>query len=204
MFRSLTGIIYLSLYAVTLTFTNVAPQRSTGDILDRLQEADIVDDIIQRAPYEPLEVHHGNWTVDFGNKLPIQAFDIQPQVRWPAPNGTMYTLVVVGPDVPHRDKPEQRDWLHWLLGNIHNNDTTSGESRADYIGIERPLYQPGTHRIVYLLYKHQDNQEVFFFASVIKGRKTMYKRSFFSPIFFARLHELIHPEAVNFCYVVVP
>ncbi|XP_018913344.2 protein D2 isoform X2 [Bemisia tabaci] len=203
MFRSLTSIIYLSLYTVTLTFTNRAPQRSTGDILDRLQEADIVDDIIQRAPYEPLEVHHGNWTVDFGNELPIQAFDMQPQVRWPAPNGTMYTLVVVGPDVPHRDKPEQRDWLHWLLGNIHNNDTTSGESRADYIGIERPLYQPGTHRIVYLLYKHQDNQEVFFFASVIKGREDFFDRSFFTCNLLSREHNFKNPLAVNFALVTV-
>ncbi|CAH0769452.1 unnamed protein product [Bemisia tabaci] len=171
--KSLSGAVHFLVCGVAFILTDGVPPQMTGDILERLKGAGIIGDIIHEAPSGSLEVRHGNWVVDYGNNLTTRAFNLQPDIRWAAPNGTLYTLMIVGPDVPTRDNPDERYWLHWLVGNIPNNDTASGETRATYVGIERPMYEDGTHRLVYLLYKHRNNREAFYFGSVIEKRSGM-------------------------------
>ncbi|CAB3397106.1 unnamed protein product [Caenorhabditis bovis] len=90
--------------------------------------------------------------VDLGNELtPTQVKD-QPEVKWDAEDGALYTLIMTDPDAPSRKDPIYREWHHWLVVNIPGNDISKGDVLSEYIG-SGPPPDTGLHRYIYLIYK---------------------------------------------------
>jgi len=66
--------------------------------------------------------------IDDGKELrPTEASSRPSLVQWSsADEGKKYSLVMVDPDAPSREKPTQRNWLHWLLTNVAGRDLKGG------------------------------------------------------------------------------
>ncbi|GLH03134.1 Putative phosphatidylethanolamine-binding protein [Gryllus bimaculatus] len=54
------------------------------------------------------------------------------------------------PDAPSRATPTNREFLHWLVGNVPGGDVARGEVLAEYVGSGPPL-GTGLHRYVLLV-----------------------------------------------------
>lgn len=92
-------------------------QRHKSFLCDCLRTHHIIPDVIDRPPKELAKVHYSE-PVELGNELtPTQVKDA-PHVTWPCDKWTYYTLVMLDPDVPSRYNPREREWHHWLVGNI--------------------------------------------------------------------------------------
>jgi len=98
-----------------------------------------------------------------GNELTTTNVKDQPSVSWNADPNSFYTLCLTGkysiiltnrlqvfkfniivfiviptthsePDAPSRAEPTQREWHHWLVGNIPGGNVSLGETLSGYIG----------------------------------------------------------------------
>ncbi|KAJ0082970.1 hypothetical protein Patl1_10907 [Pistacia atlantica] len=77
----------------------------------------------------------------------------KPHVRILAPrlSSSLYTLVMVDPDVPSPSEPKYREWLHWIVVDIpEGSDSTKGKELVPYMGPQPPT---GIHRYVFVLFK---------------------------------------------------
>lgn len=116
----------------------------------------IVPDIIDITPGAIVEVTYaGDVKVELGKELtPTQVKD-QPDVTWAAEENSLYTLLMVDPDAPSRQKPSYREALHWLVVNVPGNKVTDGQVVAEYIG-SGPPEGTGLHRYVFLVFKQAE------------------------------------------------
>jgi phosphatidylethanolamine-binding protein len=65
----------------------------------------------------------------------------QPKVTWnDVDRNFYYTLIMVDPDAPSRQKPKFREWQHWLIVNIPGDKINEGEVKSEYIGKRRLLF----------------------------------------------------------------
>lgn len=63
------------------------------------------------------------------------------------------------PDVPTR-KGYNREFRHWLVGNIPEENIAKGEVLAEYVG-PAPPKNTGKHRYVFLVYKQTQGSITF-------------------------------------------
>lgn len=77
----------------------------------------IIPDVIDESPKELARVFY-NVPVELGNELTPTEVKDPPCVSWPHDKWTYYTLIMLDPDVPSRCDPCEREWHHWLVGNI--------------------------------------------------------------------------------------
>ncbi|KAL8032247.1 hypothetical protein ABFX02_13G083300 [Erythranthe guttata] len=69
-----------------------------------------------------------------------------------------YTLVLVDPDAPSPTNPIHKEYLHWIVTDIHGTtDTSFGNEIMTY---EVPQPMLGIHRFVFVLFKQQSRQIV--------------------------------------------
>ncbi|XP_054918993.1 protein D2-like [Dermacentor andersoni] len=112
----------------------------------------IVTDVIPKVPKNLVVVTYpAGAHVQLGNTLtPEQTADV-PDVRVPGDPDRWYTVILLDPDAPSRKDPKMRHWLHWLVVNVPQGETTT---LTKYAG---PTPPPGTgeHRYVFLVYKQQ-------------------------------------------------
>lgn len=88
-----------------------------------------------------------------GNELtPTQVQNIPISVSWPHEPGALYTLCLTDPDAPSRQNPKYREWHHWLVVNIQENNVSSGKTLSEYVG-SGPPKGTGLHRYVFLAFK---------------------------------------------------
>jgi phosphatidylethanolamine-binding protein len=66
------------------------------------------------------------------------------------------------PDAPSRENPKFREWHHWLVVNIPENNVSEGEIKSGYVG-SGPPKGSSLHRYVFLVYKQHGQQD---FSSV--------------------------------------
>lgn len=109
--------------------------------------------IIPIAPKKVLSVSYPNdVNVNLGAELtPTQVKDI-PIVSWEAEKGAMYTLMMIDPDAPSRQKPTVREYRHWMVINIPENMIDDGLTVTEYVGSGAPE-GTGLHRYTFLVYK---------------------------------------------------
>ncbi|CAK1590511.1 unnamed protein product [Parnassius mnemosyne] len=94
----------------------------------------------------------GGVEVEEGNEItPTQAKD-QPTVSWDTEPNAFYTIVMIDPDA------RNREWQHWLVGNVPGSDVSKGDVLATYVGAG-PSPGTGLHRYVFLVYKQPDKIE---------------------------------------------
>lgn len=84
-----------------------------SDLATLFQKHCIIPDVITIAPNEPLEiVYSGGVKVEIAKELtPTQVKD-KPNVKWAAKDEIYYTLAMIDPDAPSREKPTFREWHH--------------------------------------------------------------------------------------------
>ncbi|XP_071448490.1 protein D3-like [Hetaerina americana] len=125
---------------------------STSNCILKMEQHEIVPDVINKAPLSVLQVTYGKDSVNLGNELtPTQVKDI-PTVTWDAEADAFYTLCMTDPDAPSRKDPKFREWHHWLVGNIPGSNIPGGETLSEYVG-SGPPKGTGLHRYVFLVYK---------------------------------------------------
>nr|XP_018905952.1 PREDICTED: protein D2-like [Bemisia tabaci] len=101
------------------------------------------------------------------------------------------------PDVPTRENPTEREYLHWLVGNIYQDQWTTGETIVDYIG-PIPEHMNGPHRMVFLVYKQPSTDFIRFEEERLPPKHDQKKRGKFSSMNFTKKYNLTGPVAANF------
>lgn len=96
------------------------------------------------------------------------------------------------PDIPVRGY--NREWQHWLVGNIPEDKVAKGEVLTEYVG-PAPPKGSGKHRYVFLLYKQ--NQGAITFTERRIGNRDK-RRNRFSIKRFAEKYNLEGPLAGNY------
>ncbi|XP_053682242.1 protein D2-like [Sabethes cyaneus] len=167
-----------------------------ADINQMFIEHDIVPVLIDRAPLVFAKVaYRSKRLVDAGKELtPIEVRD-EPKVEWCADPTTYYTLVMIDPDSPSRTEPFNREFAHWLIGNIPGKHVEQGEILFEYIPTF-PRSGTGFHRYIFLLYQQHCRND--YSEAPRASRKNRTPRIQFSTREFAQRYSLGHPIAGNF------
>ncbi|XP_046750050.1 protein D3-like [Diprion similis] len=165
-----------------------------ADVASEFQAANITSDILAgRYPIDLIEVKYGNNVVNLGNELtPTQVKDI-PEVHFKHEGGVLYTLAMTDPDVPTRGY--NREFNHWLVGNIPEDSVEKGEVLAEYVG-SGPPQGTGLHRYVFLVYRQ--NQGAITFDERRLSARDGKQRMRYSVRKFAEKYNLEGPIAGNF------
>merc|ERR1711894_230554 len=85
-----------------------------------------------------------------GNKIAPSEALTEPHVNYSAEEGSLWTLALVNPDGHLTDN--DKDYCHWLVGNIPGNDVSQGDKLCQYL----PPFPPrgtGYHRHAFVLFK---------------------------------------------------
>jgi phosphatidylethanolamine-binding protein (PEBP) family uncharacterized protein len=69
---------------------------------------------------------------------PTQVKDIPTVIKWVTEPNALYTLCMTDPDAPSRLNPKYREWHHWLVVNIPENDVAKGHVLSEYVGSGPP------------------------------------------------------------------
>lgn len=88
---------------------------------------------------------------------PTQVQSIPISIRWPTEPNALYTIVLTDPDAPSRQQPKYREWHHWLVVNIPENDIAKGDTLSEYVG-SGPPKGTNLHRYVFLVYKQPNGR----------------------------------------------
>jgi phosphatidylethanolamine-binding protein (PEBP) family uncharacterized protein len=138
----------------------------------------VVPDVIDTWPNEVCKVHYSSkgskGEVNLGTELDVKDTQGQPKVWWNTDKpSSKYTLMMLDPDAPSRDKPIYRNWLHWLVVNIPGLDSSdSREKHADHIELHKnghtlcgymgpaPPIGSGLHRYVFLVFKQSGDFDI--------------------------------------------
>ncbi|XP_022654422.1 protein D3-like [Varroa destructor] len=145
----------------TLILSGVLGDNKKTSLKEEMEKLKVVPDVLPIAPKANVEVDYGNGAVlRLGNTLtPTQVKNPPTSVTWPVENGAFYTLAMVDPDAPSREKPTLREVKHWLVVNIPEMDIGKGEEIAGYRG-SGPPKGTGLHRYVVVVYKQPGRIEV--------------------------------------------
>ncbi|XP_011494666.1 PREDICTED: protein D2-like [Ceratosolen solmsi marchali] len=163
-----------------------------ADVASEFKAAKIDPDIIDKVPNESIDIKYGKKEIKLGDEItPTESKDI-PEVHYKHEGGVLYTLVMTDPDIPVRGY--NREWQHWVVGNIPEDKVPKGEVLTEYIG-PAPPKNTGLHRYVFLLFK-QNQGSITFDERRIGNRDK--RRNRFSVKKFAEKYNLEGPIAGNF------
>ncbi|XP_039955573.1 protein D2-like [Bactrocera tryoni] len=167
----------------------------TNDVKTIFEQLEVVPDVVQSAPNRFLKVTYANdLELKAGIEFTPTQVKSQPLVEWEADQDSFYTLIMTDPDAPSRNAPKFREFKHWLVGNIPNNDISKGEVLSAYVG-SGPPKDSGLHRYVFLLYKQNGKLE---FNEARVGNNSREERPNFRAANFALKYDLDYPIAGNF------
>ncbi|KAJ8680320.1 hypothetical protein QAD02_016107 [Eretmocerus hayati] len=165
---------------------------ATADVASDFKAAKIDPDIIDDAPNELIEVKYGDKEIKLGTEItPTEAKNI-PEVHYKHEGGVLYTLVMTDPDT--KVKGYNREWQHWVVGNIPEDKVGKGENITYYFG-PAPPKDTGLHRYVFLLYKQNQGAITFDEPRVVETDK---RRNRFSVKKLAQKYNLEGPIAGNY------
>ncbi|XP_018901046.2 protein D1 [Bemisia tabaci] len=179
------------------------PKRTPEEIRVAMIRHGLVPQMIEKAPEHAVEVAYGEKIVDFGNNLTDVDMKNEPtHVNWPAEKDSLYTLMLIGPDVPTYEHPDDKECQHWIVANIRGNDIKTGYHLSEYVGLI-PFYEYGPHRLFFLVFKQalKDVPLKFEEDEYRPKRIIGYMRGFFEFKPFAAKYRLGEPIAANFFLV---
>ncbi|KAH0500818.1 Phosphatidylethanolamine-binding protein 1 [Microtus ochrogaster] len=110
---------------------------------------------VDEHPQHALWVAYAGVEVDELGKVltPTQVQNRHSSISWDGLDpGKLYTLVLTDPDSPSRKDPKFREWHHFLVVNMKDNDISSGKVLSDYVG-SGPPSGTGLHSYVWLVYE---------------------------------------------------
>ncbi|KAK7791191.1 hypothetical protein R5R35_005394 [Gryllus longicercus] len=119
---------------------------------------DFVPDVVRHPPVDVLAVRFGDKQLGLGEELTPTQVKAPPALTWEANAQDFYTVCMTDPDAPSRATPTNREFLHWLVGNVPGGDVARGEVLAEYVGSGPPL-GTGLHRYVLLVFRQPGRME---------------------------------------------
>ncbi|KAH1238563.1 hypothetical protein AAZX31_08G249900 [Glycine max] len=151
------------------------------------EEEDLIEDVLidDCNNFVGLKVTYGSTQVTNRCRLTSDQTNDRPIVEIRGDANSFYTLVMVDPDSPSRDKPTEREHLLWLVANIQVGGATFGEEVVPYEG---PFPHRWIHRIVFVLFRMKSGRIV----------KAPEKRTNFNTTEFAAKYELQDVAGVFF------
>ncbi|CAJ0604427.1 unnamed protein product [Cylicocyclus nassatus] len=114
--------------------------------------SDESDEYIESGTPELEVTFDGGEKVSLGNELSPSFTSSEPTLNWDASPGQRYTVIMVDPDAPSRKRPSLRDYLHWMVVDVHGSDVEHGKELVSYMG-PAPPSGTGLHRYYFLVYK---------------------------------------------------
>jgi len=156
----------------------------------------VVPDALDEIPTSLLSVaYKPGVAADLGNKLKPTDLTQIPTIAWTANAEDFYTLVAIDLDAPSRAQPVNREYQHWLIGNIRGGNISRGETFSEYKAPTPPVGS-GLHRYVFLIFKQPG--QVQFREPHIDLSKTAPSRTHFSVREFIKKYSLGQPIAGNY------
>nr|XP_018906025.1 PREDICTED: protein D2-like [Bemisia tabaci] len=195
------GVHKIFSIVVLLEFISIFVQSSESDnyISALLTKTKIIPDVLDVAPQNELKIKYGAQSVKFGTLLlPTVVHEAPSFVDWPYDPKAFYTLIMTDPDAPSTSNPYNREWQHWVVGNIPELRVDLGEVLTPYIGAIHPKGD-GLHRYVFTVY-HQHGK-VNFTDLILDERPADVFRANFSTRDFASRYNFGDPHAVNYFIV---
>nr|XP_018905845.1 PREDICTED: protein D2-like isoform X6 [Bemisia tabaci] len=168
----------------------------TGNFERLLKMHEIIPDLIKVAPDQCLHVEINGKVLNPGDAVDfVDTLEKPNKIEWKHENGTFYSLIMTGLDVPTQEDPHDRESQHWVVGNIPGNNITAGDVLFPYepAGVE---YNEGIHRVVFLVYKQA--LPLKFTDRVSEISEGSIFRSNFSTAKFSEKYKLGLPIAINF------
>lgn len=191
----------------TATFSTVRHLHTTPQQPANLHGHKVVPDVVNRAPYTVAKVcFKSGATAQNGNIISPDQAKCAPTVTWPSHIGKRYTLCMLDADFPSRANPAQRQWNHWLVGNIPCCEVGAGTVLAEYVA-PLPGLGTGIHRYVLLVYRQKACEPLKFDCVPRLHARSATGRTGFSVREFASKFDMGEPVAANFffaeydCYV---
>ena len=68
-----------------------------------------------------LTVYFGNKKIENEEIVDLKEVQHKPNIKFNIPAGKFYTILMVDPDAPSREHPNNKYWLHWMV--VNNYDT---------------------------------------------------------------------------------
>lgn len=99
------------------------------DMANLFVKNEIVPDIIDQVPPHVLKVkwEESNIEAHMGNVGKPNQMKNSPIVEWDIGHSkSLYTLIMVDPDAPSRQRHTNREWNHWLILNIPDDAISEG------------------------------------------------------------------------------
>ncbi|XP_051212759.1 protein FLOWERINGUS T [Lolium perenne] len=127
---------------------------------DPLIVGGIVGDIVDYFDASArLRVLYSNREITNGSELRPSQVANQPTVQITGRPGSLYTLVMVDPDVPTPSDPSQREYLHWFVTDIpEGRDVSRG---TEVVAYERPQPTAGIHRVAFVAFRQSVQQTIY-------------------------------------------
>ncbi len=102
---------------------------SIQDMTEFFVRQEIVPDVIDNVPPKVLRVNWADSNIEahMGNVAKPNQMKNAPKVEWDIGHSkSLYTLIMVDPDAPSRQRHANREWNHWLVLNIPDNAISEG------------------------------------------------------------------------------
>ncbi|CAH0386259.1 unnamed protein product [Bemisia tabaci] len=192
--------IAVSIFIIGLFHLNrvVFAELPRDGITKLYKERNIIPDIFKdKAPKDIVKCRYQDAReVDFGTNLTLlQTIKKPDHCEWPIEEGAYYVLMLLGLDSPTHKYCYEREYNHWLVGNIPGSNFEEGETIAEYQG-GQIAYEPGEHRVVFVVYKQP--RKIEFNASHVEEKSAYWDRVLFTHEGFSREYKLGDPRASNF------
>ncbi|XP_055356575.1 protein D2-like isoform X3 [Paramacrobiotus metropolitanus] len=170
-------------------------------ITKSFSEHHVVPDVLDFSPASVLDIKYRPGVAgNLGNELKVDDVKEAPEVVWTADVSKFYTLIAVDPDAPSRAQPSNREYQHWLVGNIPGGNVKEGKIFTEYKP-PLPPHGSGLHRYVFMVFEQPDRISFdlphISSSSSAKGPS----RAKFSTKQFARHYQLGAVVAANFFQV---
>ncbi|XP_036427989.1 39S ribosomal protein L38, mitochondrial [Colossoma macropomum] len=160
----------------------------------------IYQDLFPMAFFVPrvmLRVTYGDdnsAAVHYGNHLSPTQASVAPHVSFEAEENSLWTLLLTSPDEHLQDG--EKEYVHWLVGNIRGNAVQSGEEVCHYIA-PFPSKGTGFQRYVFILFKQEAHVD---YSNDVRPSPCycLKQRSFKTVEFYKKHEELITPAGLAF------
>jgi len=168
-----------------------------ADLAAKFSQAGLVPNVIPAPPQHQLNVTFYK-VLQPGDKL--HSLDVRPcpkiEFTGEVKDEDYFTLLMIDADYPRRDKPNDAEFMHWMIPNIKADPMRKGKATGEQALVgympPTPVANSGEHRLVILLFQHPKKKI---------SQPSIQDRKKFSVKEFMQKHGFTAPTAGVFCTV---
>ncbi|XP_072153959.1 protein D3 isoform X2 [Bemisia tabaci] len=189
------GFLKSSLIVATTEYT----YKDHYEMKDICVEHKIIPDVITEAPEDEIELAYNEYDyVHYGTYLTVDQIKEKPTLlRWRFLPNLLYTLLLISPDHPTRENPDEKEWQYWIVSNIHGGDLKLSRTLTEYSPPTEILGKE-PHRMIFMVFLQSAPRAVNFNEPYIKKETISKERAHFNTREFAKKHNFTKLVALNF------